>query len=473
MKQLVRGAIAILALSGLSACVDDPLAPLNGDADQIQANPTVMVVKQGDSSAVLLRLINNNNAATPTKFDISAVGAGIIVNLDRLYRPEFINGSDTLIVPEIKSQQRYFIRGISPGEFNYTVASSGITGTFKVRVEPSNLGAALSRTTGVAGDDVTITAPANTSFTPTATVTFPTGAIAIKSRAANNKSIVITAGPGVTGAATVAGLTLDYFTALPALTLVTTNTLTTPALTAAVTTVSTATPSTGAAVTVTLGGSLRFLGNAVINIGGLPAAITALSADSSVATIVPALGSTGAVSYTGIALSFLTTVPLALPSDGKTIAPTATFGGVTLAGAEAFATAPTIALPTLVGRSTVVTDNGAVWGTPALCTGAPIGGDNCRFYTIVVPAGQTFTLTGRWNTTADMGFYRFTSAPASSGTIADALGQSATSQEAGTLGANLAAGTYYIGVGYYGFASYGAGAVARPTIVEMRITRTN
>lgn len=164
MKQLVRGAIAILALSGLSACVDDPLAPLNGDPDRIQANPNVMWVKQGDSSAVLLRLINANNAATPTKFDISAVGAGILVNLDPKYRPEY-TAADTLYVPEIKSQQRYYIRGVTPGEYNYTVSSSGVTGTFKVRVEAINLGAAMSPTAGAAGATVTITAPATTLFT--------------------------------------------------------------------------------------------------------------------------------------------------------------------------------------------------------------------------------------------------------------------------------------------------------------------
>jgi hypothetical protein len=472
MKKMVRGAIAILALSGLSACVDDPLLPLNGDADRIQANPVVMNVRQGDSSAVLLRLINAANRATPTEFAISGVGAGIVINLDTKFRPEYVNGSDTLIVPAVKSVQRYFIRGVTPGEYNYTVTSNGISETFKVRVEPTNLGAALSRTTAVAGDDVTITAPVGTSFSPTSAVTFTTGSVAIKSRAADNKSIVVTVGPGVSGPATVTGLKLDYFPALPALTLASTNTLTTPALTAVPTTLSSGTPNTGASVTVALGGSIRFLGNGAVTIGGVDAPIIALSADSSTATIVPPLNASGAVAFTGVALSFLTAVPLALPSDDKTIVPTATFGGSTLAGADAFATAPEIALPTVIGRTTVVTDNGNVWGTPAQCTGAPVGGENCRIYKIVVPAGQTFTLVGRWNTTADMGLYRVNSVFGAGATVADALGQSATQSESGTLGTNLAAGTYYILYGYYGPAFYGAGASARPTVSQIIIKRT-
>ena len=115
MKKMVRGAIAILALSGLSGCVDDPLLDLNGEPTEIRANPIVMNVKQGDSSAVLLRLINNLNNGVRTNFTISGAGAGIAVHYDPLYRPEYVNGSDTLIVPEEKNQQRYFVVGTISG----------------------------------------------------------------------------------------------------------------------------------------------------------------------------------------------------------------------------------------------------------------------------------------------------------------------------------------------------------------------
>ena len=60
----------------------------------------------------------------------------------------------------------------------------------------------------VAGDTVTITAPANTRFTQTATVAFATGANAIASRSADGKTIKVLVGPGVTGAATVVGVTV-------------------------------------------------------------------------------------------------------------------------------------------------------------------------------------------------------------------------------------------------------------------------
>ena len=462
MKKMVRGAIAILALSGLSGCVDDPLLDLNSDPTEVRANPIVLNVKQGDSSAVLLRLINPLNNSVRTSFTISGAGAGIAVHYDPLYRPEFVDGSDTLIVPLDKSQQRYFVVGVSPGEFTYTATAGGLSGTFKVRVEPANLGAALSRTTGVAGDEVTITAPANTSFTQTATVAFATGSNAISSRSADGKTIKVLVGPGVTGAATVVGVTMDYLTAAGNLTLVSTNTVTTPALAAAPTTVSAAAPNAGAPVTVTLGGSLRFRGDGKVLIGGVEAGITALSADSSTATIVPTYNSTGAVTFTGVALSFLPTVALALPSDGKTIAPTATFGGTTLAGGTDIANAPEIALPTVAGRSAVVTDQGA-YGTYATCLGT-LGGNTCRIYKIVVPATTTYRVDANWNNAADLGIYRLTSAGAFAATVADAHGEDASKNENGTM-TSLAAGTYYLAVVWY------AGSETQPTTFQMRITK--
>ncbi|MBK7593989.1 MAG: hypothetical protein IPJ11_01780 [Gemmatimonadetes bacterium] len=464
MKKMVRGAIAILALSGLSGCVDDPLLDLNTEPVEVRANPIVLNVKQGDSSAVLLRLINPLNNGVRTSFTISGAGAGIAVHYDPLYRPEYVDGSDTLIVPLDKSQQRYFVLGVTPGEYTYTASAGGLSGTFKVRVEPTNLGAALSRTTGVAGDEVTITAPNATRFTQTATVTFATGSNAISSRSADGKTIKVLVGPGVTGAATVAGVTMDYLTAAGNLTLASTNTMTTPALLAAPTTLSSATPNIGAPVTVTLGGSVRFRRDGKVLIGGVEAGITALSADSSTATIVPALGSSGDVTYTGVALSFLSSVALALPSDGKTIVPTATFGGPTYAGADAFATAPTVVLPTVIGQSLVTTDNGSTWGTPSQCTA--LGLDNCRIYKIVVPAGQTFDVLGRWNSDADMGIVRFTST-FTGAYVADNLGQDASRSEHGAL-TNLTAGTYYIGTGWFDY-----GTPPLPSIVQLIIKRTN
>lgn len=469
MKGIVRG-VCGLALALAAACTNDATVDVGGDFDEVKVNREALFVSIGDSSEVLARLVNDLNTSTPTTFTVSNVGTGIAVNYDATYRPDYTNG-DSLVAPAVKTQQRYWVVGMANGAYEFTLSSAGASQVVRVYVTPKNLGAALSKSAGVvAGETLTITAPAGLAFSPTSAVTFTTGTAVITSRAADGSSITFLVGPGVTGPATVT-LVKQTYSGAPAVSLVTTQVLAVPAVTVAPTTLSTATPNTGASFTVALGGGLRFSNTGKVLIGGVEAGITALSADSSTATVVAPLNAAGAVTFTDLVLNFLPSVKLALPSDGKTVTPSATFGGTTQAGTDAFATAPTIALPTVVGQSVVVTDNGNVWGTPAGCvTGT--GADNCKVYKIVVPAGQTFTLRGIFDTSADIGFYRFNSTFSGQATIADALGQSATNTESGTLGASLAAGTYYIMVAYYGPASYGPGAVARPTVIQLKITRT-
>ncbi len=467
---MVRGVAGLAVALGLAACTNDDTVNAGGDFNTVQANPASLFVSINDSTEVLVRLIDDLNRSTPTKFTVSNVGAGIVVNYDVRYRPDYTQG-DTLVVPEIKPQQRYYVVGRANGLHEFTLTSGSASTVVRVYVTPDNLGAALSRTTGVAGDLVTITAAPGTRFSTTAgalsAVTFPSGpAPIVTARAADGSTITILVGPGVGGVATVTNVSYLFAPAAPAVTLSTTNTLTIPPVAFAPTTLSTGTPTLGQAVTVTLGGGLRFTAAGAVLIGGVPAFITARTADSTSLTVVARLGSTGAVTYTGVVLSFLPSVLLTLPSDGKTIVPGA---GIALPGGTDIATAAVIALPTAVGQTVVVTDVGP-YGAPGFCGGV-LGGDTCRIYQIVVPATQTFTFEGNWNTNADIGFYRVSAAGGFQATIGDALGQSATRTENGTLGA-LAAGTYYIAVAYYGASSYGPGVQPQPTQLQMRFTRT-
>lgn len=463
MKKMVRGAIAILVLSGLSACTDDPLMPLNGDPTKVQANPAIMNVKVGDSTAVVLRLINDLNNSTPTTFTISGAGAGIAVNYDPKYRPEFVNGSDTLIVPEVKSAQRYFVKGVTSGEYTFTATAGGISGTFKVRVEPISLGA-LAKTTANPGETLVITAPNGTTFATTATVAFTTGATSTPVRAANGSTLTMLLGPGVTGPATVTGVTMTFLPAAGNLTLVSSTSLTTPPLSVAPSTVSSLTPAVGVPITVQLGGSIRFLGSSKIFIGGTEAGLQSLSADSSTATVMPMMGSTGTISYTNVALSFLTSVPLALPGD-KSITVGSTYGGASDPNALSFATASTIVLPP-VGRSFIFSDGGALGAGAA-------GGDGARYYKFVLTGAASYDIEFRWQGTADMGLYRLnsTGGGASSQGGCDNGGQGLPAVETcSTTG--LAAGTYFFASVFYGT---GAGyppsaATVPPTYFQFRVT---
>ncbi len=474
MNRKIRGVAGLLVALGASACASDYGLDFETNPTQIQASPEVMFITSGAAAKeLLLRLTNDINQSVPTTFTVSNVPAGLTVTHDDNYRPDYVNSDGTLQQPGELVQQRYYVSANMPtgGQVSFTVSSGGFSKDITVRVLPTDLGAALSATAPALGDEVTISAPANLSFTSASTVTFtPGGAAVITNRTA--KSISFLPRPGSTGKASVTNVTLDYAPTLAPRTLTTASEISVPAVSAAPTTLSSAAPAQGATVTVTLTGGFKFLGNSTVTIGGKKAAIIAKSADSTSATVVPMFSSTGAVAYTNVALGFLLDVPLSLPSDGKSITVSGTFGGTSLAGGTDISNAPTITLPSAAGLSAIVTDMGS-YGTYGTCL-STLGGDSCRIYKIVVPATQSYEVSMEYQgNLADLGLYRLTSAGAFAATVADAHGQgSGAAPEDGNMN-SLAAGTYYLAVTYYGAGSYGGGAQPLPTFVQIRLTRTS
>lgn len=456
MKGLIRGAAGLAVLLGMSACANDATVDLMGPPTGVQATPTKAFILKGDSVAVLVRLVNDRNQAISTQFDVANVGPALTVAYDAAYRPDYATGGGTLAAPLVKSEQRYFVKGANLGTSTFNLTSGGLSGTVTVTVQPKSLEAALNKTTGlVAGDTVTITAPAGLKFTPTSAVTLTTGSLAIASRAADSSSIKFVLGPGAGGVVTVTKVLMAYAPTLALQTLATTTSIaTTPAVTVAPTTVSTATPAFGATMTVTLGGGLRFTSTSTISIGGRQAYLISRSADSSTATIVPFGGSTGNITYTNIVLNFLNTVALSAPGDKSvTVGPV-----VSDVNAESEATAPLLTLPA-VGGIVVLSD-----GTPYVgggdCDNA--GGNGCRYYKIVLTAPLKVDFELKWDpgSTVDLGLYLNTGAG-----IADAGGNTTGGTET-KLNYTLPAGTYYLMNVWY---DYGSGT-GMPPFFHLKIT---
>ncbi len=547
MNRMACGTAAAFALVGTVACFSNPANDLNnGTYHIVEAVPLVAFTKVGDSLQLRLRLVNDANKGDVTSFTVSGVPAGISVRYDDKFRPYYLNGADTLTVPVDKDMQQYYVKGVAPGKYTFTVTATanpsapaatvtitveaktiaisrttgivagdtltltapagsvfsqtsavtfatagtigiasrsadstqiqvivgpgtgGIATITKVgtlanlavgtasvptatainNVPAIDLGPALSKTTAVAaGDAIVITAPAGKVFSQTSVVTFPAGAFVVASRAADSSSITITAGPGLSGAPTVTKVGFKNAVVLGVFTLTATNAISpaVPSVTVAPTTLSTASPAFGASMTVTLGGSLRFLAGSKILVGGRQGYILAVSADSSTATFVPIGGSTGTVSYTGIALSFLNGALLNVAGDK-----TATVGAATSdPNATAFATASTITLPA-VGATMVLSDGGAFTaGGPC----ALAGGNGCRYYKFTTAGPTTLAIELRWDngTTTDLGGYLLNAAGTAlvqSGNAADNAGNQAGGPETGTYTA-LPAGTYTFAIVYY------------------------
>ena len=421
MKHMAFGKVALLGVFAVAGCYSYASEAINnGDYNTVRASPEFATVKVGDSTQVIVRLVNDADNGAITNYTVSEVGAGVVVHQNLKYRPVFDSKLDTLVNSGDKVAQQFYVVGLAVGRYTFkltpTSVNTGVSTTVTIIVTPIDLGPALSKTTGLApGDTVVITAPPNTVFTSTSAVSFTSGpAPAIVARAADSSSITILVAPGDSGAVTVTLVGQPLNIPAGTTTLVSTNSISlVPAVTVAPTTVSSTTPLIGVPITVTLGNNLRFLGNSHVFIGGVEAGLTAVSADSSTGTVTPLAFSTGPLTYTNIALKFLTSVPLSIPSD-KSVTVGATYGGPTDANAGAFATATTYTLR----KSLVVSDNGPMTGP---CPGNLGGGNTCRYYKVTVAAGST---QGRivWNaaTSTDLGVYTLNAAGTSAATaIAD------------------------------------------------------
>jgi hypothetical protein len=410
MKQMTSGMLALVGALALAGCYSYASEAINNtNYNTVQATPQFALTKVGDSNQVLVRLVNDANVGAITSYTVSNVGAGIAVHYQQHYRPVYDATLDTLVDVLDKNQQQYYVVGVLPGKWTFTLTptlvNTGISTTVTVLVSADSLRNAtlFSKTTGfAAGDTLTITAPANMVFAQSSVFSFQVGpAPALVGVSADSTTARLLVAPGDSGKLTVTKVGLSQSPASPVATLTSSAPIEkVPAVTVAPTTASTLTPALGTTMTVQLGNNLRFLNSSHVFIGGREAGVVSVSADSSTATIVPMTGSTGNVTYTNIALSFLTGVPLALPGD-KSITVGSTYSGPTDANAGAAATASTI---TLTGsRSTLISDNGPFVTS---CSGVFGAGAKCRWYKVAITATA---MSGelRWNSSssADMGIY--------------------------------------------------------------------
>ncbi|MEO8138040.1 MAG: pre-peptidase C-terminal domain-containing protein, partial [Gemmatimonadota bacterium] len=213
--------------------------------------------------------------------------------------------------------------------------------------------------------------------------------------------------------------------------------LSTPAVLDFPATLSSATANTFPAqdtITLTAGAGFKILPSATVSTGGANALVLSIAADSSAISFIPVPGSgTGPVTVNDIALSFLTGVALSLPSQ-----PALAVGA---GGGDAFATAPTLAIPA-AGITAMYYDAGPfVTGAP-VCSNS-LGGP-CRMYQFTIAASQSITFSASWDNTTDLGIYFSTTGSNIVNTTGcDSHGNGANGQPETCTG-TFTAGTYYV-----------------------------
>lgn len=437
MNRLVRGSVILAAAAVSWAC-----GGLDTDGDdttaQLVADPGVVYVANTDSQAVFVEALNDLGQQLEGNFTVTNVGPGINVNYDTTFAPR--PGVDNL-----PTRVRYFVRASDPTSFvnsSFTVSANGKTLVIPVRIIPTNLTIALSNPTPALGEAVTLTAPANVRFTPASLVTVATGTAVITGLSADSTQLTLLFGPGINAqTVTVSNVVVTY---LPGQTfaLATTGTVTTPVIAAIPGTFSDAAPAVGDTVDLVLDPNYRALGAPTITFITTPAIIAGISADSQTIRFLPPPGATGSPTLGGVALSFLTSVPLTLPAEAAlTVANSTVYTGT-----DDPTTAPTFNLSNLAVGDTIEFYD--------LSTNID------QFYKIVTTGSVTFTGTLSWPAGPDVDILWCNAA--CSGFVGNFAGATGANPENSTV--TFAAGTNFFWANLY--------AGAAPAWIRVRFIRT-
>jgi hypothetical protein len=304
---MIRGMAGLMVALGASACGEDPSLDFGGEAPtQVQVTPSSMFITQGVAEQVLARLIDDRNRSTPTSFEISNVSAGLTVRLDTLYRPDNI-GSDSLEFNPIQHQHRFFVTGESAVAGSFTVSSSGFSQVVTVKVVASTLGTNLSSTAPQIGDVVTLTLPANLSFTTEgddmSVITVGGNDVVVTEMTSTSVSFVPF--PGSSGPVSATGIITDYSPTLATDTLSTDDDVVVPAV--APVTLSSTSPAIGEAVVVTAGAGQEFSADATVTFpnadGSAQLEAVKVSQTATTITVLPIPGSNGPATVHGVILT--------------------------------------------------------------------------------------------------------------------------------------------------------------------------
>jgi hypothetical protein len=130
MQRLTRCSVLFGVLAGIWACSGDPTNN-SGKPTFIQADPTVLFVQQGLTTAVIVSVVDEDGLSLASDFSVSNIGPGLIVFRD----PDFLP-TQTIPPTDIGHQARFVVAAEAAGATSFTVNASGLTKTVTVNITP-------------------------------------------------------------------------------------------------------------------------------------------------------------------------------------------------------------------------------------------------------------------------------------------------------------------------------------------------
>jgi len=289
--QWLKGRSVLLGALAVVACSGDPTGN-ESTPTQIQSDPDVVFVTQGDSQPVIVRVLDEDGQVLQADFTQSDVGPGITVRLDPTFQ-EVTTGNP------IQRGSRFFVSGVTLTHTSFKVNALGLTKTIEVTSVPGTLDATITDSVPNLGDTVSITAATGTFFTDSSVLTFAGNPAVVVSQDAT--TITFIPFPNINGPAVVSNVGVESNPNL-VFELSSPFIVRTDSIVDIGTGVAPATPALGAPVTVTLPAGLKVIPESLVASGvgadtvqrGLtvaagafqPLSITA-NADSTQITFIP------------------------------------------------------------------------------------------------------------------------------------------------------------------------------------------
>jgi hypothetical protein len=268
------------ALAAVAACSGDPTGN-ESTPTEIQSNPDVVFVTQGDSVPVIVSVIDEDGQILQADFTATDVGSGITVKLDPTYQ-RVTTG------PAIGRAARFYVKGVGLAHTSFKVNALGLTKTIEVTSVPGALNAEVTDTLPALGDTVTITAPTGTFFSDSSVLTFNGAAPVVTAQ--DETTISFIPMENISGPALVSNVGVASNNAI-VFDLTTPFNFKTDSITDIGTALSNTAPALGAPVTLTLPAGLKLIPEslATLTVAGGPAfpRNRNLSADSTTITFVP------------------------------------------------------------------------------------------------------------------------------------------------------------------------------------------
>ena len=163
MNRILRGAVVFAASALVWACSTEPEQTLGGDPDHLVLDPAVIIVEEGGTEEVFVRLVDQQGTSLPTEFSVTAAGPQVTVTADPLHRPIYA-ADGSLVTSPANTDLRLQVVGAALGTTTFTVTAEGLSQEVTVTVVPSDLTATFTPVAPLAGDTVTITLPAGLQF---------------------------------------------------------------------------------------------------------------------------------------------------------------------------------------------------------------------------------------------------------------------------------------------------------------------